>query len=268
MRVLETAATFDLPDGAAWLLGDVHGNTRWLQRALPAMRRTDPGLRTVLQLGDWWQDSRPADHWAQVAGIERILVTLGNHEPYGEIAPVFAENPGQAVRISQVVWIMPRPFRFAIGGRSVISLGGAASADTDARTEGVDWWSDEEISDAQVTEAIAGGPAEVMLTHESPDSTPVLEVRRELDERTRERDADVAEATRRSRLQIDRVVSAVAPHLHAHGHFHVAGEGVTEGGRKVVSLARDTFAASVARLDLTTLDVSFLRDEDVWHRRR
>lgn len=267
MDVLEVASEIDLPDRAVWLLGDVHGNTQWIQRAFPAMKRSDPDLRTVLQLGDWWQDTRPVDHWAKAAGIDRVLVTLGNHEPYGELAPVLREHPEQAVRISRAVWILPRPFQFGIGGRSFLSLGGATSADIKWRMKDVDWWLDEAITEEEVGAAITSGSVDVLLTHESPEATPVLEARRIIEERSGDSDPAVAESTRSSRLMIDRVVDAVSPALHVHGHLHVSGVGGTST-RQVVSLGRDLDPGSIARLDLTTFEVRFLQSDEVWHRRR
>lgn len=56
------------------------------------------------------------------------------------------------------------------------SLGGATSVDKAQREQGVNWWPDEDITDEQVAEAIAGGSAELMLTHESPARSPVRAV--------------------------------------------------------------------------------------------
>lgn len=268
VQVFESAATFELPDPAVWLLGDVHGNTQWLQRALPAMKRSDPTIKTVLQLGDWWQESKPADRWAGIAGIERILVTLGNHEPYSVLSPLLASHPGRAIRVSDVVWILPRPFRFTLGGRSVLSLGGASSADADLRTPGLDWWPDEHISDAEVKKSVAGGSADVLLTHEAPNSTPIAVVREELQERARESNAHTLALLRRSRLKVDRVAEVVRPKLHVHGHLHITGSGESPDGRRVVSLGRDLDPGSIARLDTSTLDVRFLGPRHVWHRGR
>lgn len=56
MHAIETASTFDLPDERVWVVGDLHGNARRIQSVLPAMRRFDPTVRTVLQLGDYGFD--------------------------------------------------------------------------------------------------------------------------------------------------------------------------------------------------------------------
>lgn len=41
-----------------------------------------PDIRTILQLGDWAMDPA-ADALLIDAGIDRVYVTVGNHEPFG-----------------------------------------------------------------------------------------------------------------------------------------------------------------------------------------
>lgn len=98
------------------------------------MRRFDPAMRTILQVGDYGfvhdgRGTHAVDFWAQKAGIERVLVTLGNHGAWEKITPAHALAPGHAIRVSEVVWLLPRPFRLTIAGREVLSLGGASSVD-------------------------------------------------------------------------------------------------------------------------------------------
>lgn len=176
---LETATTFNLPDERVWAVGDLHGNVRWVQALLPAMHRRDPSIRTVLQVGDYGFDhtgrgTHPVDFWAEKSGIERVLVTLGNHEEWANISPAQEATPGRAIRVSEVVWLLPRPFRFTIAGREVLSLGGASSVDKAFRTPGKDWFEDELITEEMETAAIAGGAADVLLTPEVPQTCSSL----------------------------------------------------------------------------------------------
>ena len=62
-------------------------------------------------------------------------------------AGLFDAHPGQAIRVSEVTWLLPRPARLRIGGRKILSLGGAASVDREWRVPGVSWWPDEVITD-------------------------------------------------------------------------------------------------------------------------
>lgn len=255
MKVFEAAASFELDDERVWISGDWHGNVAHVQRLLPRMRRSAPSVRTVLHLGDWWMNPRAVDYWAKVAGLERILVTLGNHEPWPEYAAALDENPGHAVRVSDVTWLLPRPFRFTIRRRPFLSLGGASSVDRLWRTPGVDWWPDEALTDEQVAAAVAGGKADVMLTHESPDHTPVLEVRELIEAPPGGIPWSALAESAASRRRVGAVWDAVAPRLLAHGHMHVWGTGSASDGRRVVSLDRDGDGANTALLDVADLTI-------------
>lgn len=254
MRVRESTKRMVLPDPRVWVCGDWHGNAGWLQTVLPAMHRLDRGISTVLHAGDWWMDPESVDYWSERAGIERILVTLGNHEPYDKYAPLLDAHPGEAVRISSVIWLLPRPWRFEAFGREFLSLGGAASVDRRWRTEGKDWWPAERITDEHV-EAARIGPADVMITHESPDPTPVPEVAALLALNPHGFPADALAESQVSRSQVSRAWESVRPNLLIHGHMHVAGTGKSGDDLRVVSLGRDTQEGNVALLDLATLSV-------------
>lgn len=256
MRIFETAESFDLPDPRVWVSGDWHSNAGWVQTLLPALRRRDPEVTTVLQLGDYgFSHAGPGisavDYWSRRAGIERVFVTLGNHESWGEITAAQDATPGRAIRVSDVVWLLPRPFRFTVGGRTVLSLGGAASIDRQFRTPGVDWWEAENSTEQMVSDAISGGPADLMLTHDSPQTaTPA--VRDIIAGSSRRIAAEALEASAASRDKIEQVWNAARPKLLLHGHMHVYDE-LTAADRRVISLNRDTWPGNAGLLNLETL---------------
>jgi len=99
------------------------------------------------------------DFWAKNAGIQRVLVTLGNHEDWGRIVTAQGAAEGVALRVSEAVWLLPRPFRFRLAGREVLSPGGASSVDKSYRTDGKDWFEEELITEAMEAAAVAGGRA-------------------------------------------------------------------------------------------------------------
>ncbi|MFJ3473458.1 metallophosphoesterase [Microbacterium maritypicum] len=253
MRALEYATDIVLPDERVAVCGDWHGNVGWVRTLARVLPELAPDVTTILQLGDWWIDPDVVDEALAGTNVDRIYVTLGNHEPWDQITPVLDANPGSAVRVSELTWLLPRPARLTIGGRSVVSLGGAASVDRLRLRAGAAWFPEESITDAQVAEAIAGGPADLMLTHESPARTPVKVVREVL--RTNPMgfpDEALAESAQ-SRERVARVWDAVRPELLMHGHMHVAGGGATDDGRRVASFGSDTVQGSLAFLDLRTL---------------
>ena len=247
------------PETTVALAGDWHGRATWINRAIPALHRVAPEVRTILHVGDLWTDMKTLntiDYFAGLAGIERVLLTGGNHDIWGELTPALVAANGKPARLSKTVYVLPRPHRFDIGGRTFLSLGGATSIDRKDGVEGEDWWPDEDISDTMVDEAIAGGTADIMLTHESPDSTPVRAVRRLLDlNPDKLSTADLA-LSAASRQQIEKVWNEVRPKILAHGHMHEPGAGTTPDGRRVISLGREGQPGNVELLDLNTLELT------------
>lgn len=255
MHALETADTFGLTDDRVAVTGDWHGNEGWVRTLGRATGSLAPEVTTVLQLGDWWTNPEAVDRAFAKTSVQRVFVTLGNHEPWGKLTPLLAAHPGKAIRVSKVTWILPRPFRFTASGRTFLSLGGAVSVDRMLRTEGKSWWADEAITDEHVEQAIAGGPADVMLVHESPNATPVRAIQRILASNPNGFPRFALEESRDSRLRVDRVWDAVRPNILFHGHMHEAGGGMTLDGRRVSSLGRDTFEGNLVFLDLQDLTV-------------
>lgn len=97
------------------------------------------------------------------------------------------------------------------------------------------------------------GPADLMLTHESPARTPVRPVREVLRAKSHNFPAKALEASAASRARISEVWDAVRPELLAHGHLHVAAGGKAEDGRRVASMGRDGQNGNLGLLDMRTL---------------
>ncbi len=226
------------------------GWVKTLSRVLPALA---PDVTTILQLGDWWIDPDVVDEALANTNIDRIYVTLGNHEPWDQVSPLLDASPGSSVRVSKLTWLLSRPARLTIGGRSVVSLGGAASVDRLWRIAGAGWWPAESVTDDMVAAATAGGHADLMLTHESPARTPVRAVREVLRSNPMGFPDETIAESAQSRERVAQVWDAVRPELLMHGHMHVAGGGATKDGRRVASFGRDTMQGSLAFLDLSTL---------------
>lgn len=255
LRALEFASKIDLPDQRVAVVGDLHGNYRWLDIIARSVHSLAPDVTTMLQLGDWWMDPDTTDEALDGTPIERIYVTLGNHEPWDQITPLLETRPGHAVRVSKITWLLPRPARLTIGGRSVLSLGGAASVDKAWRQEGVSWWPDEQITREHVAEALAGGPADLMVTHESPAGTPVRAVREVLRTNPFGFPDDALAESATSRARVAKVWNIVYPELLIHGHMHAPGGGQTEDGLRVASLGQDGQQGNLGFLDLQTLRI-------------
>lgn len=253
MDALDYTDDIALADTRVAVCGDWHGDVAWVRTLMRAWPHLAPGVTTLFHLGDWWMPPRSTDAAFKEAGVARVYVTLGNHEPWRDITRLQNARPGMAVQVSEVTWLLPRPARMLIGGRTALSLGGAVSVDKGWRREGVDWWPDEAITDEHVAAAIAGGPADIMFAHESPAWTPVRAVREVLRTNPMGFPDDARAESAASRARVGTVWDAVQPALLMHGHMHVPGGGATDDGRRVASLGQNNQQGNLALLDLASL---------------
>lgn len=253
MKVLEHSTHLTLPDERVAVCGDWHNNIGWVRRIARALPILAPEITTLIQLGDWGMKPSVVDAEFMDTDIDTVLVCLGNHENWGQITPVLAAHPGASVRVSGMTWLLARPARLTIGGRSVLSLAGAASVDRHSRIEGLTWFPEEAITDEHVAEAVAGAPTDVMVTHESPAGTPVRAVREMLRTNPWGFPDEALAASAASRARVTEVWDAVNPELLLHGHMHVPGGGATADGRRVASMGRDVQQGSLGFLDMRTL---------------
>ncbi len=248
------------------IAGDWHSNLAWLLNVIPRARTAAPEARTLLQLGDFNVGvSRHAKAFLNMAdslcrgqGIERLLITPGNHDHWGRLDSIHDWQAGRPAQLTDRVWVLPRGYRFTLGGRSVLSFGGAASLDTQDRIEGRSWWPSEVGSASEFAAAAAAGHADIMLTHEAVDAataaTDGIAARRNpyhwpLDRIT---------ASTESRRRTTHLWDQIKPELLFHGHLHQRASGVLPDGRRVYSLDMDSRRGNLGVLDLRTL-------EWVWH---
>lgn len=249
------------PETRVAIAGDWHSNFRWVDTILPALREWAPEVRTVLHLGDFgiWDDHEQpdgfvdrVDRMARLCGIERILVTPGNHEHWGILGARFAAEPGQPARLGERVWALPRGHRMTIGGRTILSFGGAASIDHERLSGGVSWWPNEVASPAEAAAAREGGTADIMLTHEAISHVGPRAALHLVPNPNGWSAGAIARAAA-SRALTTSVWETVHPHVLAHGHLHVDDENTLPDGRRVYSVDRDGSPRNLALLDLRDL---------------
>jgi len=137
------------------LIGDVHGRFDQYKRLISGRRDTvqvgDMGIGFFRLRGGEIVPERSPPRAAMVAGNHRFI--RGNHD-----------NPEACRRHSQ--WIRDG----AVEGDTMF-IGGAYSIDQGMRTEGLDWWRDEELSIAELDRLIdvyAAAKPTVMVTHDCP----------------------------------------------------------------------------------------------------
>jgi hypothetical protein len=155
-------------------LGDVHGQDRWVGHAIKVAAREK--AQVVVQLGDfgYWEHQRSgvtyldAVEWHAARHRVVVLFIRGNHDNEPLLRARYEPGPGGFVAVRPHVWWIPDGHRWTWDGVSFVAAGGAFSVDVHSRVEGVDWWATEELSSKGAEQVIAGGHADVMVTHDCP----------------------------------------------------------------------------------------------------
>lgn len=247
------------------LAGDWHGNTPWALKKLKDLHAN--AIRTVLHVGDfglWPSQSGSAYLRAVTEACKQydmtIYVTDGNHEDHDRLAAI---EPVDGKRwVSDHVAFYERGHRWRWQDHTFVSFGGAASIDYEHRTEGVSWWPGEVPTDAEVARAIAGGPADVLLTHDAPSpGTPTIEQIIRTNPLGLSREARTYAQAGRSK--VTRVFRGLQPRLNVHGHMHYD-ERITrhldgfDHPTETISLSCDGDTGNIAILRIWDLKVTVL----------
>ena len=166
------------------LAGDLHMNTRAAHEVIDHAQAVDADL--ILQVGDFGYWPR-AEHRAGVeyltlvddalasAGLELWFVP-GNHEDWPELAKLPIGRDGRRA-VGARIFELPAGYRWTWGSTRWLAVGGAPSVDKHLRTEGVEWFPEEELTEPQAAAIIDAGRADVVVAHDAPMATPFLRER-------------------------------------------------------------------------------------------
>jgi Calcineurin-like phosphoesterase len=251
----------DPPPGHVLVAGDWHGNREW---ALSVIRRVPQLLsgeqtRLVLHLGDFgiWrgiEGRRYLDSVSALLGLVNAQLWFidGNHEDFPQLAQMASHTvPDGRVAVRPNVYHLPRGHRWDWHGRTWLACGGGVSLDKAGRTEGIDWWPQEEITSRQEAAVIAGGRADVMVCHDCPSGVAHAFPRPP----SWWAPADLARNdAHRERLQ--RIVDTVRPAHLMHGHLHRAYQRTCDFGYgpvQVTGLASDGSLRNFTVLDVESI---------------
>jgi hypothetical protein len=208
--------------------GDWHANAAWAVDVIGQAKKllADERRRIILHCGDFgvWPGATGAYFLREVAGAlslweDDIWFVDGNHEDHDQLDLIRKISPYSRGKMSVAsgVWWLPRGYRWEWHDRTWLAVGGAVSPDKAARIPGISWWPQEEITDKQEAVIIAGGHADVLVSHDCPAGVrhtfpppPAFWDYRDL----------ARLEAHRERLQ--RIVDAVQPRWIIHGHLHIA----------------------------------------------
>lgn len=200
------------------VVGDLHGNTVWARHLVRSAGRA--GVKILFQVGDLavcWPgrdkykfDRRLNDYLA--AAQQQLVFVVGNHDNHEELESMPVEEDG-LVHVRENILMLPRGGRMEHAGLSFGSLGGAFSVDHHHRKPGIEWWPDaEEVQREDVEKLAAGGPVDVLLTHDAPFQ---IDLKGDV-----EIDPEDIEKANRSRHLITEAIERARPANVFCGHWH------------------------------------------------
>jgi hypothetical protein len=219
------------------LAGDWHGDSAWANARLQSLG--ERAIKIVLHLGDFgiWPGPTGVRYLRTIEAVcaryeLALFVTPGNHDDWGRLISMW-EHPKhrsedglpRPLYLTDHVAVLPRGYRWTWGGRSFVSLGGAPSVDFESRSRGRDWWPEEQIARSDVDRTVAGGYADVMLTHDAPGppwATPQIEAI--LSSNPMGWSAPALDYAAVGRALVTEAFLGVRPRFLAHGHYHCSDE--------------------------------------------
>lgn len=200
------------------IFGDWHGAAAgWGVTAVRSAARE--GARHAIHVGDFGLMFPGRGMGRAEDKLNRRLVELGmnltvspgNHDSqYWRSLPVRGDG---TCEVRSNIGVLPFGGRTTIEGLTIAGLGGAYSIDAEYRREGFDWWPNEEPSEAEAKELVAGGKVvDVLITHDAPAGVPVKGT---ITLRT-----EILERANKTRVLLADVVRELRPPLLVCGHYH------------------------------------------------
>jgi predicted phosphodiesterase len=199
--------------------GDWHMNAQWAPRAIAYA--AEQGAEAIVHLGDFGFTFHHSFLTAVDRALEAAGLTLrfvdGNHEAFPTLYRYPVGEDGQR-RLTDRIAHLPRGYRWEWGGVRFLALGGAHSVDRPYRVPGISWWPEETISRGDVSRVMAGGPADVLVSHDCPVGVVIPGV----DERRGPPPFPPVEIMRANehRQLMRSTLEAVRPAAIWHGHYH------------------------------------------------
>jgi len=210
------------------LLGDTHGNERWTCWLID--QAYEAGVDGILQLGDfgYW----PRNEWGKsfLKWVEQTLAEHdlplwfidGNHEDHDCLKSTVSQ-PGPLALTDHITYL-PRGTRWQWGNRTWIAIGGATSVDRHYRTEGVNWFPGEFMTQEQQDSIIAAGHADIVVAHDAPWGVRFLANHYKLWVPPAERGGWPADTLLDSDSHMRKMAAlalALRPSVWFHGHHHI-----------------------------------------------
>lgn len=198
--------------------GDWHDNWKYMLNACYWAHQK--GAQAIVHVGDFGFWSNGAKYDELNSRLEKwdmyLLFIDGNHENFPLLNSILVNDEGYREIRSRIIHL-PRGFRWEWYGKIFTALGGARSIDKGWREEGVDWFSEEDITVDDMKKVIDGGYTDFLITHDAPQSAKVP-LDPEFARSFAYKDVFSCEL---SRYMLEKVCTEIAPMYVIHGHYHV-----------------------------------------------
>ena len=141
------------------ITGDTHGDNDF-DKLLPLKEKNltrDDYLIICGDAGIVWSKLSLDDYINKYSSIGCTVIYVdGNHENFDMLNtfPVVEFKEAKMHKISEYIYHVLRGEIMVLEGRKFLCVGGAVSTDKQYRTPGISWWKQEEITDADVDNAI------------------------------------------------------------------------------------------------------------------
>lgn len=189
-------------------LGDTHANIKLVNQAVNVSKNTKIDL--IIQVGDFgYFPNLIPTFLEQFNSSVPFYFIDGNHEDHLSLKAY--QELDTPIEVKDNLFYCPRGIIHKIEGYNFLFMGGATSIDWRVRTPGVDYFTEENISQGQLMRCQSRlsnySKIDVMVTHESPYLPPGIKP---------------FEGTERdsNKLAIKLLYEEVKPSLLVHGHYH------------------------------------------------
>lgn len=134
------------------VIGDVHGRPDVIWEIIQIL----PSGSTIICTGEWgygfFDEYCSEEKFYDFIAEQDITILFidGNHENFEKLnnLPISIWNDGKAHVIRENLVHLIKGEVFTINGKKIFVFGGGYSIDRERRTEGIDWWPEENISEA------------------------------------------------------------------------------------------------------------------------
>lgn len=220
----------------ALLLGDTHGDAGAVNYA--RKMANIEGCKYIIQLGDfsyYWCGRDTTHLWSDKSKFPNVEVIFlpGNHEDWAQLDKL---TPGNS---HKMVTYLGRVNLLNLDGLNVLTVGGAFSIDQGGRKLGVDYFQQEEITEADINRAFElvdkFGRIDIILSHDAPETQPLVDHMNIMATYWGGLHPKLEQGSATQRRAIEAIVAKAKPKLLVHGHYHYRYES-TYMNTKIVGL--------------------------------